>query len=127
MFSKRKAMAAIVLSLSACLMQSQEIGERERHSSMIFSGRNGVMSAYVDGVDVTDEYIRGEKHLEGKIKEYMGENAFAEIEEIRFCHFNDNFYNMTAEFVYQGEEYCISMFDWEVKGLEKIQIRENTQ
>lgn len=124
MYSKRKTLAVIVLSLSACLIQSQDIGEKERHSSLTISCGNMVMSAYVDGVDVTEEYIRGEKHLEEKIKEYMGENAFAEVGEIRFCHFNDNFYNMTAEFAYQGKEYCISMFDWKVTGLEKISIKE---
>lgn len=124
MWTKRKMLAVVVLSMSACLIQSQDIGEKDHHSSIITRCGNEVVSAYVDGVDVTEEYIRGEKHLEGKIKEYMGEKAFAEVDEIRFCHFSDNFYNMTAEFVFQGKEYCISMFDWKVKGLSKIKIKE---
>lgn len=124
MWTKRKMLAVVVLSVSACLIQSKDIGEKERHSSIVTRCGNEVMSAYVDGTDVTEEYIRGEKHLEAKIKEYMGEKAFAEVGEIRFCHFNDNFYNMTAEFSYQGKEYCISMSDWKVKGLKKIKIKE---
>jgi len=39
-------------------------------------------------------------------------------------HVADFFFKRTAEFSYQGKEYCISMSDWKVKGLKKIKIKE---
>lgn len=125
MLLKNNVLAALVLSCTMCMVQSQEIGEKGFHSSVTFTCGDKVVSAYYDGVDVTEEYISGEKHLEEKIEEYMGEDAFADVVNIRFCHFSDNFYNMTAEFSYQGCEYCVAMFDWKVSGLEKILISED--
>lgn len=86
--------------------------------------RGKLISAYHNGVDVLDAYLAGEEYFRKIIEEKIGEAEFKNI-DVQFCHFNDNLNNMTAEFNYDGKNYCLLMYNGEVRGLDKIEVKDD--